>query len=374
MSKNSVTNPAKPILLLGAYGRGNAGDDIFMICAVELFRGRKIYVNSAHDNLLPKEARDKIETISTIRAGDLLKKIRLLIRIPTVVYWGGDLWALLYGTRMPRQLLYKMLIINTILKLTGKKVYYIGCGIGDLNGYSLWLARASARMSDLIVAREQRSANKLGLNNVVVLPDIAINLPYVSPKMHKLPGKEAPFSIVVSVLWSIPQPEQNFPKLIGEIAGLLNSLPPNQYEVTLLPMQISRYEESYDDLWASRQLASLITNQPVTIHTNRNIQSVNRLVRDANLVIGTRLHACILSILNATPTIGIAYRPKISSYFKDNNLSAYCIDLDNLDQLADLFHKLRDEYGAAASTFHRVSTHTLSKRQAYAELIKDSIN
>jgi polysaccharide pyruvyl transferase WcaK-like protein len=359
----------KPILLLGAYGRGNIGDDIFSICAAQLFSGHPVYINSAHDNLLPEEVRGKIKTISTIHMSDLVKKLRLFWHISHVVYWGGDLWVLLYGNRVPRQILYKMLVVNTLLRLSGKKVYYIGCGIGDLHGYSLWLARMSARMAKLVVVREYRSANKLAFDHITVLPDIAINLPYIKPRLHKPPHGGRQYSIVISILWSIPKMEQNFPKLIKSIAEMLDNLPAHQYKLTLLPMQISHREKLPDDLWALEQLAKLIQNHDVSIYTQHDVDTVCQLLSDAHLVLGTRLHACILSVLSGTPTIGIAYRQKVTSYFKDNGLSEYCIDLETLDKLTDIFNKINDNYKSVSHSFFKASKNNLRSRKAYRELI-----
>src|SRR6185369_14761498 len=166
---------------------------------------------------------------------DVLAKIKLFLALKQVVYWGGDLWVELYGTKAPRQLLYKMVAMNLLLRLFGKRIYYIGCGIGDLYGASRFLARLSARLARKVVVREQRSAGVLDLPQVAVLPDLAINLPYNRARRHTLPAKR-PFAIVISVLWSIPHHEQNFPKVLQSIAGLINSLPAKDFAITLLPM------------------------------------------------------------------------------------------------------------------------------------------
>jgi polysaccharide pyruvyl transferase WcaK-like protein len=361
----------KPILLLGAYGRGNAGDDVFIICALQVFKGRTLYMNTADTALLPASARNAgIQTISTVSMRDALTKIRVFLRVKEVVYWGGDLWVELYGTRRPRQLLYKMLLLNCLLRLAGKRVYYIGCGIGDLHGFSLGLARLSARMAHAITVREQRSAGVLNLKQVSVLPDLAVALPYHRPVLHRTAAGQ-PFSIVVSVMHSLPDKEHTFPALLQSIADLINSLPPDQYRITILPMHISEADE-FDDLRASEELARLITAHPVQLHTaNRSLRSVVKLLRRCNLVIGTRLHANILAMLNATPCIGIAYRPKVRSFFAENKLENYVLGLDQLEALPGVFHTIHDHYETVAQQFYQASKHNLGQRTAYAKLVSD---
>jgi polysaccharide pyruvyl transferase WcaK-like protein len=360
--------PRKPILLLGAYGRGNAGDDVFILSAAALFADRILYINSANNTLLPRQVRAQIETISTVSPLDILKKIKLFLSIHEVVYWGGDLWVELYGTRAPRQLLYKMVATNVLLRLSGKKIYYIGCGIGDLTGYSRWLARLSGHMAQTIVVRERRSAQVLGLHKVRVLRDLAINLPYHRSVMHTFPAKR-PFSIVISVLWSVPDPIRSFPKLMGAIADLLNSLPVNQFKVTLLPMHITG--EVHDDLWASEQLARHLKHHVVDIHITRDLPSIITLLAESDLVIGGRLHANILAMLNATPAIGISYRPKVRSFFAYNNLDEYCLGIDDLDKLSELFWTIYDNYADVSKAFYAASKNNLSRRTDYAALVHD---
>jgi len=358
-------NAKKPILLLGAYGRGNAGDDVFLHSALELFEDRDVYINSADDSLLPEQFRGRVKTISTVSAGDFFKKVALFLRIREVVYWGGDLWVELYGTRMPRILLYKMILLNTLLRLSGERIYYVGVGIGRLHGLSLALARTSARMAKQVVVREQRSSQVIGLKNVAVLPDLAINLPYNKSVLHATP-KDRPFHITVSVLQSIPNPEVNFPRLVEAVSQFVNSLPEDKFRVTLLPMHVSN-DEPKDDLWASKQLESKLTRS-AEMFEPRDLETIVKQLRESDLVIGTRLHTDILGMLNGTPSIGIAYRPKVKSLFEDNGIGEFCTDLDNLDKLPGMFTKIYDNYDAVGKQFFALSQKNLAKRADYITL------
>jgi len=358
-------NTKKPILLLGAYGRGNAGDDVFLHSALELFADRDVYINSADDSLLPPQFQGKVKTISTVSAGDFFKKLALYFRIKEVVYWGGDLWVELYGTRLPRILLYKMITLNTLLRLSGKKIYYVGVGIGRLQGLSLALARLSARMAKRVVVREKRSSNVIGLKNVEVLPDLAINLPYNQSRLHTKPTNRA-FHVTVSILQSIPNPDINFPKLVTAVKELINGLPEDTFKVTLLPMHVSN-DEPKDDLWASEQLKMQLTRS-ADMFEPRDLETIVKQLRESDLVIGTRLHTDILGMLNGTPSIGIAYRPKVKSLFEDNGIGEFCTDLDNLEVLPQMFNNIYEHYNEVAERFFTISQENLSKRADYKTL------
>lgn len=356
------------MLLLGAYGRGNAGDDVFLHSALELFKDRDIYINSADDSLLPDVAKGKVKTISTISPRDIFKKLRLYFRIKEVVYFGGDLWVELYGTKTPRQLLYKMVLLNTALRLSGKRVYYIGCGIGNLHGFSLKLARLSAKMAKKIIVREARTVRVLNLPTVQLLPDLAINLPYHNPARHKL--SKGKFHIIISLLHSIPYPEKSFPKLIQDVAAFIQSLPEDRFKVSLLPMHMTEHED-FDDLWASKELLKLLPNKQIDIIYERDLKKTIDLLRDCQLVVGGRLHANILAILNGTPAIGISYRPKVKAFFSDNGLGQYCLELEETAKLSDVFQTIYSQYDSVANDFFAVSNQNLEKRKDYQRIAQE---
>jgi len=352
-------------LLLGSYGRGNLGDDVFLVAAAELFANHKLYINSADDSLLPDSAKDLVTTISTTSSRDALKKLKIFLKVKNIVYWGGDVWVELYGNRFPRQSLYKMVALNTLARLFGKKIHYVGCGIGKIHGWSLLLAKISARLSHTVIAREQRSAEVLGLAGVEVMPDLAINLPYYHPRLHALPRGKKPFVIGISLLYHVPEPLQNFPRLAMHIAQFIESLPADTFRVVLLPMLVSE-REPHDDLWASQQVKSMVgSNVSVDIYQAKSLSDMVRALGDFDLVIGTRLHANILGTFNGTPCLGVAYRAKVHSFFRDNHLENYCIELDSLQSLPTVFRGMYENYDAVAQQFYDASQRNLAQREAY---------
>ncbi len=352
-------------ILLGSYGRGNLGDDVFLVAAARLFSKHKLYINSADDAQLPESAK-AVSTISTESMRDIIKKLKVFLEVKNIVYWGGDVWVELYGDRFPRQSLYKMVALNVLARLWGKKVHYIGCGIGRLTGWSLKLARLSARLSHTIIAREKRSADVLGLDSVQVMPDLAINLPYYKPELHR--HKEGkPFTIGISLLYHLPDPEKSFPKLAEHIAAFIDSLPADKFKVVLLPMLVSEREPN-DDLWASQQVQKLLAGNSAMceIYHASGLEDMVSKLGSFDLVIGTRLHANILGTFSATPCLGIAYRAKVSSFFRDNDIQQYCIGLDQLDRLPGLFWDMYNQYDdGIARQFYEVSKRNLDQKEAY---------
>jgi len=340
-----MSSASKPILLLGSYGRGNIGDDAFLAAAIKHFpESSALYVNSAYDELLPRVARDRTQTLATTSKHDLRKKVKAFRGIKHVVYCGGDLWVEVYGTAYPRRPLYEMIAMNFMARVSGKRVYYLGCGVGDLHGYSLFLARISARLANTVIVREPRSAKVQGLRRSVVLPDLIASLGWpAKPKQHT-PGK--PFTIGISILYHLPNPEHTFPQLLETLHEFVASLPNDKFRIVLFPMMVSP-SDTKDDLWAARQLQLALEDVvEVVISSARELEDLVEELTDVDLMIGTRLHANIIALLSGTPCLGIAYRPKVSSFFTANKLQDYCIDLSHLTtkNLSELFWTMCNAY------------------------------
>ncbi|HSW99004.1 MAG TPA: polysaccharide pyruvyl transferase family protein [Candidatus Saccharimonadales bacterium] len=359
----------KPILLLGSYGRGNIGDDAFLAAALKHFpEETPLFLNSAHDELLPKAARGRVQTIATSDSRDFKKKLRVFRAIKHVVYCGGDLWVELYGDRYPRQSLYKMLGMNLLARLAGKKVHYLGCGIGNLRGYSLLLARASARLAHTVIVREPRSAKLLGLKKSVVLPDLVASLGWpVQPAARQ---KGQPFTIGISILYHLPNPEQTFPQLLETLHDFVASLPAGKFRVVIFPMLISPSDPK-DDLWASRQLQLALEDTDAVISPARELEDFVAGLGTVDLMIGARLHANILAMLTGTPTLGIAYRPKVASFFAANKLRDYCIDLSKLtaQNLSEVFWDMYGHYGHVQQQVMDARARSIQEGAAYQTFI-----
>jgi polysaccharide pyruvyl transferase WcaK-like protein len=323
-----MPNRNQTILLLGSYGRGNIGDDAFLLAALKLFKNYRLYINSADDTLLPAQVRGQVTTIATSDNKDLLQKIKVFRSIRHIVYCGGDLWVELYGDRFPRQSLYKMVAVNLVARLCGKKIHYMGCGIGPLRGYSLFLARLSAWLAHGIVVREHQSAKKLGLRKIQVLPDLVTTLDVRASTPPPRP-KASKYTIGISVLYHLPNPTKTFPKLTDTLSQVCNALPKKHYRIILFPMLASPDEE-HDDVWASAKLQAALPDADASIDTGREVDEYTAALRGVDILIGTRLHAAIIALLAGVPVLGIAYRPKVARFFAMAGLERYCIDLDDL--------------------------------------------
>lgn len=364
----------KKILILGSYGRGNVGDDAFLYVAMKLFKKCKIFINSENDSLLPQDLRNQVTTIKTSGITDIFKKIYTFFTVTHVVYCGGDLWVELYGDKYPRQSLYKMLLLNIVLRIFGKKIAYIGCGAGRIDGFSLTLARTSAKLASLIIVRETHSQKILNIQGIEVLPDLTINL--FSTENKKNIGKDYNKSFLknigISVMYYIPDACKNYPKYKRELIKVINTILEKQdRRITLMPMLIS--EESYSDLKVCQEIYEEISDahkKKVAILNYSSFEDFLASISSLDLVIGTRLHANILSILNGVPSIGIAYRKKVSSFFYQIDMEYFCVHLDSMERIIDIFSYTENNYAEILQKIQVVKRKIMQKKELYENLVQ----
>ncbi len=360
---------AAKVLLLGSYGRGNIGDDAFLIAATHLLRRYSIIINAAQDAPLPEGVRQNVMVLNTENSTDWRQKISVLLQAKAIIYGGGDLWVELLGDKRPRQSLWKMFLLNLAARLLGKKVLYIGCGAGQLSGFSLILARLSALLANGVILRDEISQQTLGLKYAIVLPDLTITL-FSQPPKRSILRPERRIKLAISLLYYIPKPEQNFNLYITGLADRLSELDAARFEITLLPL-LTAAKTSYNDIWASEQLLQrLRSNHSITISRPENFEQFMYLLAKADVVIGSRLHANILATWLGKPCIGLAYRPKVRRFFERNKLDDNCLDLNKRDKLPALISKLVADYENEARKAYRIWEESNTEGRAYERFVQ----
>jgi polysaccharide pyruvyl transferase WcaK-like protein len=358
----------RKVLLLGSYGRGNVGDDAFLFATIRLLSDHDLTINSASDHALPREAKGKVTTLPTDIKRGWKQIISAVTSADAVVYGGGDLWVELFGDKYPRQALWKMVILNTFARLTGKKVIYLGCGAGRLDGFSRTLARASALLAHGIVVRDKVTAQVLGVSRTEVLPDLTSTL--FEQQSDAPRDLVRPVRILVSPMYYIPSPEENFQTYISGLAEVLNRLEPEKYEVRLLPM-LTDSNTKHNDIWSSEQLIDQLNNGlRVQIADATSIDQCLAALKWADVIVATRLHASILGTWLGKPSLGISYRPKVKRFFDEIGLPENCVDISTLQQLGPKILNIAENYDEAIAKVMEARNRTLTKAHGYKEFVK----
>lgn len=364
-----MTNKTKNIILIGSYGRGNIGDDAFIEAFKNILKDKNVYLNASND-LKFLNLPSNFQVIPTDLYKDFFKKIKIFFRSDTIIYGGGDLWVVLYGDKYPNQSLWKMLIINSFCKLCGKTIYYMGVGAGKLEGLPLALARKSAYLADYILFRDQLSPITLNINpnKYAVTTDLTCFLQ--KKNIQKYPKTEnQKTKIGISLLYFIPDPVTNFYPYLTSIAKSINLLDSNKYSIQMLPFLYCDKVQK-NDIWTAKEFNKLLKpDMEVEIMKLNTTAATLEVINKLDLVIGTRLHANILSAIVNTPTIGISYRPKVQKFFNDHQLSNYFISIDNLNELSPKINQVINNPNQTTTDFNNAFNLITKEKTIYEKFI-----
>ncbi len=305
------------ILLAGYFGCGNIGDDAILLGAVEGLR------NSPHDLAAlsgsPEETY-RTHGITAYARKDMKAVHQAISSRDALVFAGGSIFQDVTSVRS----VYYYANLVKIAKSMGKKVIFVGQGVGPVTRYfgKRWTA-ASFNQADAIVVRDPASAatlSKLGVKKKVRLAaDPAFLLPPVAAIDE---GRGFGLGDMKAVGLA-PRPLGKQTKQVVELFGGLARL---LFQANMMPYLIEM------DRDADRPLIDAIEKQqggkiPDLRKIGSPIDMQKRLSR-MDTVIAMRLHAGILATTVGVPPYMLSYDPKVSAFAKMLDFNAVS-DLEN---------------------------------------------
>ena len=352
------------VVICGAYGLGNAGDEAILkavLNEVSAFApGEPVTVLSRN----PKEtaARRGVKTLHMLNIPGVLMALsgaRLYLN-------GGG--SLIQDVTSRRSLWYYLFTLAAARRL-GCKVMMYGCGIGPVNSPDSrrLTARVINRDVDAITLRDRDSMNtlrELGVSGpeIVLAADPALTLP---------PATRETADALLSAAGLHPEDGQRYlgvtvrpwPGLENKAPAFAAAIDRAWEELGLTPVFLPIVGGVDEE--AARMVARHLKKAPAAIlsacaHTEETIALFARM----EVVLSMRLHALIFAAGQGVPLVGAVYDPKVGSF------------LDELDQ--DLYvpfeqveaEKLNELLRAAAA---RVGDRDALERKA-AKLIRLEAN
>lgn len=348
---------AQHLLLLGAYGQHNIGDDALLEVFVAQLGGEPLLVNSA----TPAEtaARYGVDVLPTYNLWASPGRARGVLDARALVFGGGSLLKEIEGSVAAR--LRYMLRIIGLLELgrrTGKPTAMLGVGMGPLHTPIFRrLARIAAERTSLVCVRDRASAELLrsiGVRRPATLTADPVFLLEPPPR----PLRAGPSRVVVIPRYSLGPAES------AALAAACDHLVARTgARLTIVPFQTG-YRACYDDLPAAHELLGRMRwRDSAEVVVPRSAQAALALLGGAELVLSARLHGLVFAAICGVAALGIDYEPKVRGVMAEAGQAEACLTLPELaagrlPAMIDEFWPRRESMG------HALAAYALAARSA----------
>jgi polysaccharide pyruvyl transferase WcaK-like protein len=303
--------------VLGAYGQKNMGDESLALVFIEQLRkrGHQVTINSHRPKETQKEY--QVKAVFTYPWKDPLEKLKVLWWCDTVVYGGGTILS-----QIPKMLFF-MTLGNITAKLMGKKVAYIGVGVGNLkkSKASQLLVKLALTFADLITLRDKESFKQLKAINAhrkaLVTADPVLLL---QPRnTFKAPWENSK-KPVIGISFRYMVPEKSYKKALQSITKLIKYLvEEHSVRIVIFPIQY-QIKYSKKDTWQyDSQTAKLFheackkkleeKNHAKIIHVEKECSpyQIQGIIGQLDLYVSAPLHSLMFAAVKGTPMIALDY-------------------------------------------------------------------
>ena len=290
------------VLLVGAFGQGNPGDEA--LCAAFLQALSVDDVVVASRDPAATTAQHRVRAVSD----QPLTVARELCRCDAVVVGGGTVFKTLRPStgRRATALLQNACALTAAAKAAGKHVAMVGVGAGDLRGRQpRLLVRWLIRHADLLVLRDEESA--------AALTEIGSPTPFwigadpawsLRGRRPDISGDAAERRRSVTVALSHHAGDDRlFANLAAAIAPLGAS-----HEVRLQPWQTG----PGGDVEIAERLAERLGGDVKILDPPTDLDAAITTFADDRLVVALRFHALVAAGLAGTRSIAISHEPKLA--------------------------------------------------------------
>jgi polysaccharide pyruvyl transferase CsaB len=292
------------VLLAGAYGQRNPGDEALLASFVHALDGHDVVATSTD----PGQTR-LAHGCDAVVASDRAAVAGALLRADAVVMGGGTVFKALHPStgRRANELLWNASLLALAARAAAKPVLLVGVGAAPLRGArALRLARRLVRHAALLVLRDEESARVLADAGAPVPFRVGADptwahvtdVPIVTSARHD--------TVLVTVSRFADDPAGT-----GGLAASLRALRSEGLRLCLQPWQVD--PSSADDLPATHALACEIGGPVEMLEPPDDLHEATRQAAAARLVVGMRFHSLVAAAAAGTRMVAIDHEPKLGA-------------------------------------------------------------
>lgn len=303
------------VVLCGAYGRGNAGDEAILKAILAELRSLDRNLPICVMTRRPRQTRKAYRT-EAVYMFDLFSYRKKMAHCKLYINGGG---SLIQDVTSRRSLWFYLNTLRTARKL-GCRVMMYGCGIGPVNYQAdrRYAGRIIDRNVDVITLRDQHSVSELqalGVTapRIVLAADPTVALDSASPEQATETLRAAGLNPTEQHFLGITV--RPWPGFDSKVSIIADAAAYAYRTYGLIPVFIPI--EARRDVSAAAQVAAQLKDVPYAILPNcaQAEQSI-ALFSQMDVVMSMRLHALVFSAAHGIPLVGIVYDPKVSSFLE----------------------------------------------------------
>lgn len=280
---------------------------------------------------------------------------RLLVRVPRELLELLRAWRALKGVGMlvmtgtgmlsdvdigPLDLHYEILKWSVLARLRGAKVLFVSVGVGPIaDPVSRRIVKWALRLADYRSYRDAYSRaylEEIGFNTGgdLLYPDLAFSLPPQTRDARSGGVRVIGIGLMdyYGTRTSPRNGEEAYLSYVSKVTSFVSWLVERGYQVHLLIGDVLYDARSKSDVL--RTLRQTGTAQRVGQVVDVPIAAVEQLVEaiaGTDIVVATRFHTLLLSLMLEKPVLALSYHQKIASLMDSVGLSRYCSDVDHSD-------------------------------------------
>lgn len=302
------------VLLSGYYGFDNAGDDAVLFAIVQALREVMPDVDITVLSNQPEKTAEQFGVHAVDRWGKT--SLPKAVKNCDVLISGGG--SLLQDVTSKNGILYYLGVIK-LAQMMRKKVIVYAQGIGPVNEpRNRALVAKILNKVQAITVRDMDSRRELmemGVYReimVAVDPVLGISADSIDEAkgLQLLREAEAGFLDGRKTLMVAARNWKHSDHFFGEIAESCDAMAKEGWQVVFLPFH---YPE---DVEAGRAIAALMKQDAVVLNGNYSSQDTMAILKNADLIMGMRLHSLIMGAALLKPMVGLSYDPKVTSFMQ----------------------------------------------------------
>jgi len=302
------------VLLSGYYGFDNAGDDAVLFAIVQALREVLPQVEITVLSNQPEKTAAQL----AVHAVDRWSKAGLFraIRQCDVLISGGG--SLLQDVTSKNGILYYLGIIK-LAQLMRKKVLVYAQGIGPVrDARNRTLTAKILNKAQAITVRDFDSRTELmhmGVYQEVLVtvdPVLGISAEQIDGAMGlRLLQKAFPQYVEKQkTLMVAARNWQHSDRFFQEIAQSCDAMAEAGWQVMFLPFHYP------DDVEAGQKIAAKMTKPSMVLTDNLGPKETMAILKNADLILGMRLHSLIMGAALLKPMVALSYDPKVNSFMQ----------------------------------------------------------